>query len=535
MLYLHLIWRQIKIVATHLGTIGRIIWDYAKTHRIISVVAVVIVVASVGTALYFLGKGVAEPTLSDNRAVHLIRVGDVSQSAPLSLIGTIRSTREANIAPDTSGTVSAIYHNLGDYVAAGTIIAELKNDTQRASVAQARAALEKTKSLTAVGGIGVENAQSSYLSAIDSARAAVQTAYTTIDDSVRRRADGSFSNPSSGQPHFNVSTSDSQLVNKVQSGRLAMQPIINRHQATDVATMHTDQLLAEMATLTAEVKSVQNFMQDLASALNNAIPTYNVTDATIAGYRADVSAGLQSVNGLASTLAGSIETLKAKRSGVDIAETSLATGSTGESADVLGAEANLAAALAQLEKTLIRAPISGSINSMNLDVGSFVNASVPVIYITSAGGLEAVAFVSGNDIRDIVVGAHARVGSSVDGTVARVATALDPSTKKAEVRVSVPPSAPLVSGQSATILIDRAVPKVSSSAALSIPLSAVKITPETPLVFTLNDAHELVGNPITLGVLRGDKVEVKSGLTPDILIIEDARGLKEGQTVLVSQ
>ncbi len=534
MLYLRLIWRQLKIVGAHLKTIGKIVWSFAKSHKIVSSIVAAALATGLGAAAYF-GASKAATTIAEGPAVHLVRVGDVSASAPISLIGIVRATREANVAPDISGTVSAVYRNLGDYVPAGTIIAELKNDTQRAAVAAARAALQKAQSGSVVGGISVENAQNSYAAAIDTARSTVQSAYSTIDDAIARKADQTFSNPNSPQPHFNVSSSNSQLVVNVQNDRLAMQAIRARESTVVVATLSPGDLLAELSLLGSEVKSVQNFMQDLVAALNAAVPTYGITEATIAGYRADVSAGLASINALASSLPGVSEMLKTKRAAVDIAQTSLATGSTGESADVAAAEANLALQLAGLEKTLIRAPISGTVNRLDLDVGSFVNASVPIVYITSAGGLEVVAFVSGNDIADIAVGAKAKVGASVDGVVARVASALDPLTKKAEVRVFVPPSAPLVAGQSATVSVERSAPKVpSANPTLTVPLTAIKITPQSPLVFTVNDAHQLVGNPVVLGTLRGDSVDIVSGVTATMQIVEDARGLKEGQAVIVN-
>ncbi len=534
MLYIHLIWRQIKIVGAHLFTILKIGWSWAKSNRIAASAAAVVLVAAIGTLAYFFGGSAGTATLSGTRSVNLIRVGDVSQSAPLSLIGTVRATREANIAPDFSGTVSAIYRNLGDYVGAGTIIAELKNDSQRAGVAQARAALDKVKAGVAVGGIGVGSAESSYAAAQDTARATLQTAYATIDDAVSRKADDMFSNPGSSQPHFNVSSSNSQLVSDVEGGRLAMQPILTRHSGVQLATMTAEQLQAELATLAAEIKLAQGFMQDLVGALNGAIPTYSITDATIDGYRTSASAGQAGVNALAATITSTSELLTAKKAAVAAASTGQATGVTGVSADIAGAEANLAAAQANLEKTLIRAPISGTINRLDLDVGSFVGASQPVVYMTNAGGLEVVAFVSGNDIADIAVGAKVKIGASVEGTVARVAGALDPVTKKAELRVAIPPAAPFVAGQSATIAIQRAVRTGSSASGLSIPLSALKITPQGPLVFTVNDTSALVANPVTLGALRGASVVIETGLTTDMNIVEDARGLKEGQQVQVA-
>lgn len=482
-------------------------------------------------ASYFLTPAtVSEQTAT--HAVHTVRVGDISGASALTVIGSVRATNEALVAPDVPGTVSAIYRNLGDYVAAGSIIATLKNDSQRAAVAQAVAALDKTKSSVTVGGIGVENAQNSYTTALSSARSAITTAYSTIDDAVHRKADETFSNPNGTNPHFSLSTSNSQLVSTVDGERLSIQSILARHATIDTATMDADALLVEMNTLSSEVATTQDFLQDLVLTLNNAIATYNVTDAAIASYRADASAALANVNALATSVSGNIENLKAKRAAITAAQTSLANGPSGESADIASAQAGVAAAQAQLEKTYLRAPISGTINRLDLDVGSFVNAASPVIYITNTGGLEAVAYVSVEDLRDVAVNAKADISGVVTGTVVRVAAAVDPITKKAEVRISVPPNAPLVAGQSATISITRSVRKASAGP-LTIPLAALKITPTGPVIFSVDEQQTLVAHAVVLGTLHGDKVDITSGIAADSVIVTDARGLKEGQVVIV--
>ncbi|MEK9177326.1 MAG: hypothetical protein AAB923_03445 [Patescibacteria group bacterium] len=146
------------------------------------------------------------------------------------------------------------------------------------------------------------------------------------------------------------------------------------------------------------------------------------------------------------------------------------------------------------------------------------------------GGLEAVTYVTGADLPDIVPGAKATVGAGVMGTITRAAQALDPVTKKAEIRIGIPDAAGLVSGQSVTITIERAVKKGTD--ALFVPLSALKITPESPQIFTVDDG-KAVPHPVSLGALRGTKVEIVAGATADMRIIEDARGIKEGQEIIV--
>ncbi len=532
MLYLHLIARQLSIIGKHLVTVIKIVISFIRSHPRSSAVGGAVILIALIALVYFFGGSPVEDVIPAERSVTITKVVDVSGLEPLSLIGTVRATREALVAPDFSGTVSGVYRGLGDFVAAGTIIAELKNDSQRAQVAQARAALDKTKSTIAVGGINIESAELTLKSAEESARTSVSSAYATIDDVVRRKADQTFSNPTSPVPQFNLSSSNSQSVTLAENGRVAMQPILARHAAASPENLTADALSAELERLQKEVVTLQSFMQNVVAALNGAIPANGVTEATIAAYRADVSTASATVNALAASLTATIENLRARKAAVEVAKTSLATGTSGVSADVAAAEANLAAAIANLEKTLIRAPISGTINRLDLDVGSFVGASQPVIYITSAGGLEAVAFVSSSDIRDIAVGAKVMIGGNVQGSVVRVAGAVDPITKKAEVRISVPASAPLVAGQSATLAIERAQ-RTTERGTISIPLSAVKITPDGTVVFSLGEGNTLVARPVELGTLRGAFVEIVSGITLDDSIVTDARGLKEGQVVIV--
>jgi RND family efflux transporter MFP subunit len=502
----------------------------AWAHKIASA-AVIVAVIGVLVGLSFIFKEPAEEALNANREVRLLSVSDLSAPEPVSLIGEIRSVSEANVAPDSSGSVSRVYRTLGEYVGAGSVIAELKNDSQRAGVAQAEAALEKARSGAAISGISVNTAENSLSAALESSRNTVASAYATIDDAVHKKADAAFSNANGANPIFFVSTSNSQAKLSAENSRLTVQPILEREAAASSASPATaDALLDELETLSAEAEKVRLFLTNVVVALNGAIATGSVTDSAIAGYRADASAALSAVNGLKSTLTSAAENLKAKRAAVLIAEQNL-SGSTGENADIKAAEANLAAARANLEKTVIRAPISGTINKLDLDVGSFVNASVPVVYITNARGLEAVAYVSERDLPDIVQGAQVTVSGSIQGKVSRIASALDPVTKKAEIRIAIPQDAALVSGSSASISIARTVKTVATDE-LSIPLSALKLTPEGSVVFTV-EAGKAVSHPVILGTLRGSKVDIESGITSDMRIIEDARGLKEGQEVTV--
>lgn len=491
----------------------------------------VLVILGIGASFFF--PGAAEVPFDDRREVSVSRVSDLAGSEPLTLIGTVRSTSEANVAANTAGAVTQVYRSLGDFVVAGSIIAEIKNDRERASLAQARATLDKVKNSTSASQIGLSSTKESFEAAQSSARASINTAYATLDDAVRRKTDGMFSNPSSPVPKLVVSTSNSQLALTAEKGRVDVQPILARQSSAGEAPTNYTAILAELSALSAETAKVRVYLQDLVAALNAGIASGSVTEAAITAYRADANIALSSVNGLSASLTNTIDLLKTRKAGVDATEQNLATGDSGVTADVAAAEAAVQAALAQLEQTIIRAPISGTINKLDLDVGSFASPGVPVIYITNPRGLEVVAFVSARDIRDIIVGSKATIAGTVQGTVVRVASALDPITKKAEVKIGIPADAPLVSGQSATVAVSRATKTAASGGVFSIPLAALKITPEGPVVFTVSETNTLISHPVVLGTLRGASVDIDSGITGNMEIVTDARGHKDGDVVVV--
>ncbi len=509
------------------------IYAAALQNKIISLGIITVIVAG-GIGISYLFPSEPEKVADDRREVSVIRVSDIEGSEPLTLVGSVRSISEAKVAPNASGAITRLYGALGDYVEAGSVIAEIKNDRERASLAQAKASLEKVRNSTESSEINLSSTKDSLASAESSSRSAISSAYAIIGDAVNRKADSMFSNPSSLTPTLNATISNLQFKINAEKGRLEMGGILSRQKSAGKTPEEYSAILAELSTLSGETNKVRIFLEDVVSALNTAIPNTPITEAIITTYRSDTNIALSNINALSSSLTGTIDNLKARKSAVSSSEQNLSVGTSGVTADVRVAEAAVAAAVAQLEQTIIRAPISGTINKLDLEIGSFVSPGLPVIYITNPRGLEVSAFVSGRDIRDISLGAKAIIAGTVEGTVVRVANALDPATQKAEVKIAISANAPLVSGQSATVAINRSTKTtVSNKNGYSIPIAALKITTEGPVVFTVSENNTLISNPVVLGNLRGSSVQIESGITGEMKIVMDARGHKEGDLVII--
>src|SRR5262245_25053630 len=101
--------------------------------------AALIVIAVVGYA-FLRPKATEEATVSV-RNVDVKSVAELaSQTAPLAIGGTVSSKSEATVRAESGGRVTAVYRNLGDAVAAGTIVAELDHASQSAALLQAQGA-----------------------------------------------------------------------------------------------------------------------------------------------------------------------------------------------------------------------------------------------------------------------------------------------------------------------------------------------------------------------------------------------------------
>ena len=488
--------------------------------------------------------GATTPTLTPSQIPHAVVVQSVAelsaQATPLSAVGTVSSKSEATVLAQKSGQISAVYHSLGDSVYTGTIVAEIDNASERAALQQAQGSVDAATAALAKVKNGTRSEQLDILkSALAAAKSgAVNTllsAYASVDNAVKGSADALFSNPNGIQPRFNVPTSNSQGRTTVENVRSTLRPTLEREASMAATISVSSDLKTELSQVETEIRSMRDFLDTITTILGNAIITPDYSAAIIA-------ADLSSVTGARTALTSSLSAISAARSGIETAQKSLDQGVTGaQPEDIAAANAALtqakgsyASAIANLEKSIIRAPITGTMNSFSLKRGDFVQNFAPVLTVANNGTLEIVVYVTEDDAAAVHGGQIVALEKGMSGVVRRVAPALDPVTKKIEVRIDVTGNKDaLINGQSIIVNFARggASKKTSISTQISIPISAVKVGSDTMTVYTVSTSSTLVAHPITIGQLLGDRVVVVDGLTPDMKIVTDARGLREGQVV----
>lgn len=475
------------------------------------------------------------------REVTLISVSEImNQESSLPLVGTITSLSEATIRTETSGKLNRVYKRLGDFVTAGEIIASFENSAERASVLQAEGLYEQAKASRDIARINNTTTSSSLNEAKNSALNALSSAYITMDDSVHVKTDGLFSSPQEETAKLLLLIPDASLTYTLETSRKAIEKMLDAREATNKNLTLQSDLVAELNKAQQELQTIKAYLDNLATAVSKGIPDSTFSQTSIDAQKVSVSLARTAVSGALSSITSTRSLLVGSTNAQEIAGKT-ATEGTGEvtTADaqvksVLGAYNG---ALSRLEKTIVRSPITGTLNSLSIETGDFVSAFTEVAVVSNNKALEVITYVTEDDAKRIRVGSKAIVQKTTPGVVTRIAEALDPKTKKIEVRVGITDrDARLINGQTVSVTINRtSSSNEMSGTILSLPISSLKITPSGTFVFILSASNTLQAIPVTLGALLGDEVQVLSGLSATSSIIFDARGLKDGMSVRVKE
>ncbi|MFA6502769.1 MAG: HlyD family efflux transporter periplasmic adaptor subunit [Candidatus Paceibacterota bacterium] len=477
--------------------------------------AALIVVALIGGHL--LSKAARTPeALPAVAQVHTASVGDLSSAiGPLPVTGKVTSLSQAAVLAQTSGEIVVLNRAIGDYVSAGAVIASFENSGQRASVLQAQGALDAAQAALARSvGSTAQNSQAASLTSL-------QSAYAALDDAVHVRADQLFTNAKTSSPELVITVPDSALVATLKSERAALESVIADARLL-ASTASPASVTANSAAMTAHLQETRGFLDNLIQAVNETSQSQSSSVAALAAYQTSLAAARSEVVAALSSVTGA----KAGYDGNDLAAAQ---------ASVKQAQGVLAAAQSGLEKTIVRSPISGTIVSLPITQGGYVPAFTQVAIVSNPNALYIDTHVTPDDAKTLAVGNVAHIDGGLQGVLTFVAPAIDPMTGKIEVKIGIEGDhKTLIDGSIVNLSLERANVAIHAPATdLSIPILAVKMTPNGPVVFSVNASNALVAEPVTLGSILGDRVVIVRGITIDRVIVTDARGLSEGQIVAI--
>lgn len=463
----------------------------------------------------------------------------------LPLIGIVSSVSEATIRSEASGKLNRVYKKLGDQVYAGQVIAEFENSAERASLLQAEGAYDQARVARDITKLNSTQSGTSLVDTKSQSLNAIYAAYSTLDDAIRGKTDVAFSDPRFDDAKLLLSVPDAQLTYSLETRRKAIEQMLLAREVKNRTLTASNDLVAELTLVQGEIQLVKTYLDDLFSAYNKALQNGSFTQSVLDAGKITTQTARQSVVGSLTSVVASRTALSSSITAKEVAGsvTSESAGSIATAdAQLKQALGTYNAALSRLQKTIIRSPITGTINSLSVDTGDYIGAFTQVAVISNNGALEVVSYVTEDDAKRITVGTPVKINNTIEGVVTRVAGAIDPVTKKIEVKVGIKEAkTPLINGQSVRIAVSKDKTKVVTSSApiaagpILIPLSALKLTPQGANVFTVSASSTLVSLSVKEGAILGDQIQILEGLRGDEDLVVDARGLKEGMEVVVKE
>jgi multidrug efflux pump subunit AcrA (membrane-fusion protein) len=502
--------------------------------------AIIITVAA-ALVLFLMNRASTEPVAAEaTKTISEVTISTAQGFAggdSVSLLGNVRAFTEAAVTTERAGRVVRVNVTLGQTVGAGQVLATLENAAESASVVQAEGAYDaavaaKAQALAADSRdtLGVDESQNTLTSAQNAVVNTYKSAYTTVNGIVLNNIDAFFTSPNGMVPGVRIDGyGQTSFLN---SERVEYQRLLpNWQQSANNLTVNGD--------LTAALVEAESNVDRTLTLVDTFIVLFNRADS--GRYtNAELQTFSTNFTSLRSSLLGTKSAIEAVQVGLKSAKdvgtranisTSVSSVPAAD-AQIKQALGSLRAAQANYAKTILRTPISGTVNSLNIKQGDFVNSFVKVAEVANNNALEIVTFVSDKERDVLAVGDIVLIEGRYEGRITQIAPAIDSATRKTEVRIATE-NTNIKNGETVNISKEIAATE-TKNATVTIPLTAVKFEIKDGFVFDVVDGL-LVQKPVKLGTIRGATVEIVEGLSLTDPFVVDARGLLVGSKVTITQ
>lgn len=502
--------------------------------RLYTIIAILIVLLiSVGVFLFITHKkAVVEETTASLPKVQLQNVSALQRVSTFSTVGTVEAVSEADLQTEAGGLVTATYAGIGDHVQGGEILATIENNAQSAALQQAEGAYEAAQAGAASSQVSVVSAQNGLQSAKTTGVSTYKNAFITTDSTLHNDIDTIFTRSNNVFIGLEIN-GRGQATTLVEERNTLESQFVNWSAKLDEASNDTIKPLLESAT--AYIKTVSGFVDTLSEIVNKDETTDTFDDAAKAALQAQMTADRTALNQTLQSLDGAHNAIVAAEKAVEQAKLAGDEKSnSAASAQIKIAQGALNAAKATYEKTIIRTPITGVVNAFYIKKGDFVSPSSKAVIIANNSGLEIATAVGQDDAVKLHVGDIVAIeNASSSGIISAIAPALDPTTGKVALKISVTDNGTLINGSTVNVTFTQKTESALVDAPLTVPIISLKITSSGPVAFGVSSNNTLTSIPVTIGSIEGDTVTITGGLSTSSEIVTDARGLKEGDKVTV--
>jgi RND family efflux transporter MFP subunit len=428
---------------------------------------------------------------------------------------------------------------------------QIKIDNAKKTIADAQINLNNVQSKATV------DLENNYLKAKD----ALSNAYLQSDDAINNKIYNLFTSDVNNQK-INFLNSDTQLQGNVENERLIINGDLNAMQTTvnGLGDNHNDIDVA-IIKVKGELENEKKLLSDLNSLLDVSIGI----DALKSSYKINVNAALSNINSAITLLNNQAQAITAQKSlnnnliaaaqaQINQANNTLASaqgdyvlkksgasedqieaqaaavaqahaGVSSQQALVAQAEAGLENLAAQMQKTVLTAPMDGVITQQDGKEGEIVSPGVPFITIMSNARYQIETYIQEAKIGKIKINQIASVTLDAYGNDQKFAAKV----------IAIDPANTIVNGISAykitlEFIKDNNQIKSGLSAEVDIVIAENKnalVVPASSIIKNNNQNYVIIDN----GTPAGEQRQVEIGLTGSDGNVEIISGVKVGEKV----
>ena len=374
--------------------------------------------------------------------------------------------------------------------------------------------------------ISVSEAQTSLDNTKKTVISTLRTTVNTSQDIVFNSFDKFYGNPNNSTPGLRLGTT--KYVSQLNNDRVAIQTSLTDLQ-NQINSLTTESNLEDVTIEAINLVKKLESMSDLFIQLFNDPTTEGYSDAELNQFSIDFISVKTTLNSTLASLEVAVNSLNDSADQLDRAKLGGTTSDLSlANAQVKQALGSLRAAQANYAKTILRTPVSGVVNTLNAAAGDYVSSNVTIATVANNNALEVTTYVGESDSEGLSVGQAVIIEDGIDGQITEIAPAVDSVTKKIQVKIAFE-SDEITNGDSVRVTIIGSQPSNGENKLL-IPITAVKFTDVEGSIFTVSNGT-LVSTPVELGQIRGEFIEITSGINDNAEIVIDARGLTNGQEV----
>ena len=187
-----------------------------------------------------------------------------------------------------------------------------------------------------------------------------------------------------------------------------------------------------------------------------------------------------------------------------------------------------------MEYTTVTAPISGTVETRNVDIHDFASAGVPVCTIASDGQFQVKFGVTDKTHANISVGDAVTLeknGTVYDAQITEISSMIDAATGLYNATAVLSNPADLTNGMRVKLTVVRE----QALGAQTVPLAAIHYDAGAPYVYCYQDGTA-VRTDVEAGIHDEERMEILGGLTAESQVITSwSNELVDGAEVLVKE